>query len=129
MWSLHLAFVNHAADFDVVANVAVEHLAKRQRICIVGAELGNIAGTGQQRWPVASQADVQPAAAGMWRLFTEIGLPFLQRYSRLAEILRTLRQEPKTARLICPLVQDPASEAAAIEARAQQLTSGGGAVC
>jgi hypothetical protein len=115
---LHLSFVNHVADFDVIADVAVEHLHKRQRICIVGAELGNIAGTGQHRWHVSSTSEAWAAAAGIVQLFQEVGIPFLKRYSSLGEVLRVLREEPKEAQLICPLAQDPVAEALCIEARA-----------
>ena len=115
---LHLSFVNHVANFDVVADVAVEHVHKKRRICIVGAELGNIVGTGQHRWHVSSPSEALAAAAGVVQLFQEVGIPFLKRYSNLGEVLRVLREEPKEARLICPLAQDPVAAARCIEARA-----------
>lgn len=118
--SLDLAFINHTSDFDVVADVAVEHTAKGQRICIVGAEHCNIAGTEQQRWSIDGQVDVKAAANGVLDLFAKVGMPFLKRYTDLTEILRALRTDPKTAWLNWPLVQDPVAEAAAIEALAKQ---------
>jgi hypothetical protein len=119
-WSLHLAFINHVNDFDVVADVAVEHLLNKQRICIVGAELGNIIGTGQRRWSVGDLPHAQAAADGVHQLFITAGVPFLQRFSELSQILNTLRADQKTARLICPFVKDHVAEADAIESRAKQ---------
>jgi hypothetical protein len=117
-WHLHLAFVNHRDDdFDVVADVAVEHKRGRERVCIVGAELGNIRGTGQCRWAVASVDDVPIATRGILDVLSSTGLPFLERYSSLPEILRVMRSSPNDARLLMPLVADPVSEAASIEAR------------
>jgi hypothetical protein len=117
-WHLHLAFITHRDDdFDVVVDVAVEHKRGRERVCIVGAELGNIRGTGQHRWTVASVDDVPIATQGILDEFSATGLPFLERYSNLPEILRVMRASPKDARLIMPLVADPVAEAASIEAR------------
>src|SRR6476661_8883662 len=63
--SLHLSFVKHPCDFDVVADVAVRIddledivnvndtlLSKKEKeqTYSLGAELGNISGQGQQRW-------------------------------------------------------------------------------
>lgn len=108
---MDLSFISHAADFDVVADVAVEHLANGKRICIVVAERGNIAGPGQHRWPVSSDVQPQKASEGVHTFFNEVGLPFLQRFSSLTEVIRVLRNEPGTARLICPLVKDFEAEA------------------
>jgi hypothetical protein len=119
-WFLHVGFINHVSDCDVVANVAVEHLVKRKSICIVGAELGNIAGVGQRRWSLARLADIPAAATGLHQSFLEVGLPYLQAFSNLHEILRVLREEPKRAWLLCPLAQDPMAEANAIEQRARE---------
>ena len=115
-WHLHLSFVSHAHDFAVAVDVAVEHLRGTKRLCIVGAELGNIRGTGQDRWDVHSRQDVPRVASEILKAFAAIGLPFLERYSSLAEILNVLRTNPREARLIKPLSANPVAEAAAIEA-------------
>jgi hypothetical protein len=114
-WHLHLAFVNHTDDFDVIADVAVEHSLGKQRICIPGAELGNIAGTGQRRWTVGPNASVSDAAHGLLTLFGEVGIPFMQRFTDLAEVVRTLRTDPVGTRLMFPFEIDPLSEASRIE--------------
>lgn len=80
-WLLHVAFVNHARDFDAVGNVAIEFLANRKRVAIIGAQLGNIAGIGQTRHSVCSSAMAAEAARSLVLEFNQVGLPFLQRYS------------------------------------------------
>jgi len=103
--ALHLAFVRHSTDFDVVADVAVrfdelERLRNRIRQDLsdreknatysLGAELGNIARTGQRRWNVASQEDINPAAEQLVNSFAEIGLPYLERVSTLEKVYALL---------------------------------------
>lgn len=92
--SLHLAFIKHPRDFDVVADVAVrfnelEDLINANNALLsrkdkgqtysLGAELGNIAGEGQMRWNVASSADVNQVADQLVAAFKAIGLPYLDR--------------------------------------------------
>jgi hypothetical protein len=110
-WYVHLAFINHVNDVDVVVAVTVEHLIGKQRICILGAELGNILGTGQHRWNVDSNSSALAAAQGAQVMVHEVGFPFLRRFSDLVEVVTTLRTDKKTARLIFPLEQNPAVEA------------------
>lgn len=110
-WFLHVTFANHVHDFDVVADVAVEHLLGKHRICIVGAELGNIQGTGQHRWGVDSPSSTTAAAHGVETLFNEIGTPFLDCFSSIEEVLRVYRMDREMARLINPFEQNPQVEA------------------
>lgn len=114
-WHLHIAFVNHRDDFDLVADVAVEHFHAKKQLSILGAELGNIARTGQRRWTVGSDASASDAVNGLLMLFKEVGIPFMQRFSDLGEVVRVLRTDPITTRLIFPLVSDPLGEANRIE--------------
>jgi hypothetical protein len=102
-WFLHLAFVNHQADFDAVADVAVEYVHNRERVCIVGASLGNIEGVGQRRFRVSSPADVPQAVDGIVEQFRRVGIPFLERYSRPQEVLSALKAGGKEALLISPI--------------------------
>jgi hypothetical protein len=121
-WYLHLAFVNHVDDFDVVVDLAVEHLMGKQRICILGAELGNILGTGQHRWSVGPNSSALAAAKSVQALFDEVGVPFLKRFTELAEVVRILRTDEKTTRLIFPFEQNPALEADRIASLMEEKT-------
>jgi len=118
--SLHLSFIPHRDDFDVTADVAVRHHAledilnqdrasltdaAKKDTCTVGAELGNIAGTGQHRWTVVTVRDVGPVVVGLEDLFLRVGLPWLDRFSSVKEIQRVLRDDRREAALICPIAQ------------------------
>lgn len=120
-WYLHLAYINHVNDFDVVVDVAVEHLRGKQRICMLGAELGNIVGTGQHRWSVETASDVAGVAKEVVSLFGEVGLPFLNRFSSLPEVIHVLRTDLEMSRLIFPFTKDPAADADAIESSVVQI--------
>lgn len=108
---VHLKFANYGNNFNVAVDVAVEHLMKKQRICILGAELGNIRGTGWHSWNVESKSSALAAAEGMHALVHEVGLPFLNQFSDLAEVLRILRTDEYTTRLVFPFEKNAALEA------------------
>ncbi len=102
-WFLHLSFINHQADFDAVANVAVEYVRNRKRVCIVGASLGNIEGTGQKRFRVSNATDIPAAADGVVEQFRRVGIPFLERFSQPQEVISVLKAGGRDALLISPL--------------------------
>jgi hypothetical protein len=114
-WLLHLAFVNHEADFDAIGDVAVEFLAGRKRVAIVGAQLGNIAGVGQTRHAVSSAAAAAEAARSLVLEFQQVGLPFLQRYSDPATTAAVLQTDGPESRLISPLQENHATQIAALQ--------------
>jgi hypothetical protein len=114
----HLAFIPHAADFDVTADVAVRHEAveharhadnrlisdrEKKKTATVGAELGNLLGTGQHRWTVRDEQDIPLVVTSILKMFRHIGCPFLERYSSLSETRRVLAEDTALSRLICPI--------------------------
>lgn len=132
---LHVAFINHSADFDVIADVAVRHhhvenVMNEERIYLkesekkltstVGAELGNILGIGQHRWSVASERDIPLVVDGIVSYFERVGLPFLERFTSLEETFKVLSVNGSEANLICPL---PEKRARAREIIGALLTS------
>src|SRR5882672_9807293 len=90
-WFLHLAFINHQTDFDAVADVAVEYVRNRQRVCIVGASLANIEGIGQKRFRVSRPTDISAAADSIVEQFRRVGIPFLERFSQPQEVISVLK--------------------------------------
>jgi len=104
IWFLHISCINHLEDFDAVADVAVEFKAGKERLCIVGAELGNIEGTGRLRFPVSNREAAKSSALELYEHFNEHGLRFLRKYSDPAEVVGTLRSGGKEAMLISPLL-------------------------
>ncbi|EHK9083450.1 hypothetical protein KCU26_000001 [Vibrio parahaemolyticus] len=103
-WYLHISCINHVSDFDATADVAVEFLDKRKKLIIVGAELGNIEGVGQRRFPVASYDDAVGSARRLKLYFEAVGLPFLNLYSDPKVVLLSLKKGGKEAMLISPLL-------------------------
>lgn len=105
IWHFHIAFVNHADDFDCIGDVAIEFKSNNQRLCVVGAELGNIAGIGQKRFTVGNVQQSTESANSIYKYFEAVGLPFLQRYSLPSEVINTLTAGGKEAMLISPIVR------------------------
>lgn len=104
VWLLHIGCLNHLADFDAVGDVAVEFKAGKESICIVGAELGNIEGTGQNRFSVSTSAEARSSATKLYKYFEDHGLPFLRKYSNPVEVVTTLEKGGKEAMLISPFL-------------------------
>lgn len=104
VWLLHIGCINHSEDFDAVGNVTVEFKSGKERICIVGAELGNIEGIGQNRFPVSTSAEAKSSAEGLHKHFEMHGLPFLRKYSHPVSVVTTLKQGGKEAMLISPFL-------------------------
>lgn len=102
---LHAAFINHQSDFDVVLDVAIEFVKGKNRVGIVGAELGNIEGIGQVRHSVSSHAEASSAAMTAVADFNRVGLPFLERYCSLSAVIGALQASGAEARLISPIEQ------------------------
>jgi hypothetical protein len=69
----------------------------------VGCELGNWIGTGQRRWTIASDKDVGPVAVEMAVEIKAVLLPFIERFSDLTVLLKTLVSDMDAARLISPI--------------------------
>lgn len=127
--SLHVAFIEHSGDFDVVADVAVRFdrveeavnagnalLSKRDKesTYTLGAELGNIAGEGQKRWTVASLADVEPVAEQVVSTFAAVGLPYIQNASSLEGALQLLSSPGREGWLHSPIHASRAKRVVAI---------------
>ncbi|QSX33840.1 hypothetical protein JYB87_00875 [Shewanella avicenniae] len=104
IWLFHISCVNHTSDFDAVGDVAVEFKSGKERICIVGAELGNIVGSGQHRFPVSNASEAKSSARELFEYFNQKGLPFLERFSNPEAVVDTLKRGGKEALLIIPLL-------------------------
>jgi hypothetical protein len=104
VWIFHISCINHENDFDAVGNIAIEYKRGKERLCIIGAELGNIESVGQKRFPVNCQTQANTSAEEIYIYFKKIGMPFLQKYSNPCETLNTLRNGGKEAMLISPFI-------------------------
>jgi len=106
VWYFHIGCINHSEGFDAVGNVAIEFKVGKDSLCIIGAELGNIDGIGQNRFPVPNCAEVKSSARGLHKYFEEHGLSFLRKYSNPREVVTTLKQGGKEAMLISPFLDN-----------------------
>src|SRR4249920_466542 len=70
---IHFSFINHVDDFYVTTDVAIEHHKDKKRICIVGAEIGNIQGIGQKRYRINSEGSAKIAIESVAKDLAEIG--------------------------------------------------------
>lgn len=79
-------------------------LSKKERTQTysLGAELGNIAGTGQRRWTVTRDSNVDDVAAKIIVDFQEIGIPYLEKASTMGSALGLFRLSGRAAWLHCP---------------------------
>ncbi len=112
---VHVSFINHDRDFDATLDVSVEFLAGRQRLCIVGASLGNIEASGQVRYSIASEQSAVSAAHQAAAHLKRVGFPFLERYASANTTLAVLKAGGHEAQLISPLLQLHAQQIEALE--------------
>lgn len=112
---VHVGFINHDRDFDATLDVSVEFLVAKQRLCIIGASLGNIEGTGQVRYSVASEQSAVSAAHQAAAHLQRVGFPFLKRFCSAEATLAVLKAGGPEAQLISPLLQLHAQQIAALE--------------
>lgn len=111
--SIHLAIIQHPADFDVVVDAAVRLDLIQARIggatdrrghqATIGCEYGNLLGTGQHRWTVAAASDLDPVARDILKACESTLFHFLETYSDLETVYETLMREDQYARLLMPL--------------------------
>lgn len=113
--SFHIAYLYYdhlcvAADVAVrfdeledLLNATRSWLSPRERRSTysLGAELGNIAGTGYRRWDVPSLDEVERVADDVVASFRSIGLPYLERASSLESAYQLLTAPGRAAWLHC----------------------------
>ncbi len=113
---IHLSFINHVDDFDLVVNVGVIFIHNKERACVIGAELGNIEGIGQFRHSINTNKSAERAAQNVKKHLLKIGFPFLEHYSNEGTVLATLKAGKTEASLISPFSNLHAAQIQALEA-------------
>jgi hypothetical protein len=100
--SLHIGFINHKADFDVVVYVTVRfrHIIdvldqfttgldnqEKIRIASVGNELGNLSQGAQRRWTVSSETDIPAVRSSIISAIETVAVPYWERFPSLDDVL------------------------------------------
>jgi hypothetical protein len=108
----HLAFIKHQDDFDVTANLGirfdqVEELVnlpgKKADTCTIGCEIGNLSEGRQKRWTIQNANDVPIVGEAIISAFTDIGLPYFERFSDVENVLKVLSGDSRDSWLHSPL--------------------------
>lgn len=125
---LHLTFIEHECDFDVTTDVAIRFdaveelvnrsnplLSKKEKsaTCTIGAELGNLECGQPYRITVASDGDIDFAAGCIVRKLEEVGLPYIERFSRPEAAYEVLSRDDREAWIHCPIHAERAKRACA----------------
>lgn len=115
---IHLTFIDYDYFFHVSVDVAVRYEALEElvnkheslmsssdklRTVSLGSELGNISGKGWIEWSVKNENDLDATKEAIMKEIELIGLPYLERFSELDEILAVLAEDNAHARLHSPL--------------------------
>jgi len=128
--AFHLSLLEAEKDFDVTADVAVrfnavEDLvnetnkllskAEKRNTFTLGCELGNLRDGHQRVWEdITPNTDVEPIADSIVCMFSEVGVPFLVKYSSMQAALSVLMADDKEASLHCPIPAERARRAVAL---------------
>lgn len=109
---IHLAFIDHAADFDVTVDCGLRYSdleeiisrnescipeREKKRRCSIGAEMGNILRIGQKRWKIRNEDDVAENSADMLSKIIEAILPFIEKYEDRDAALEALSRDDENA--------------------------------
>jgi hypothetical protein len=102
----HLNFATHGDVFKVIASVGVRHdsvedllqeldpvlstQSKRTKTATIADELGALYLGRNLSWTIESEADVAEAGREILAAFNSIGMPYVERFSDLSEVLSTL---------------------------------------
>jgi hypothetical protein len=126
--SFHLAFIDHADDFDVTADLAIRFdnvekwmvgeqavpKTKTRESSTIGGELGNIKGTGQLRWAIEKDNDVSKAADSIMEEFEQVAIPYFDTYSNLDNVLDVLSRDDREVWVHSPIDGERAKAAVAV---------------
>jgi hypothetical protein len=126
--ALHVAFIKHPLDFDVVIDFAIRIDALEEfldqlmpgragggsKAYSFGVELGNLIGEGQKRWSIGSEFDVAEVVNNILKETEGVGLPYLERYLDLAQAFELLSQEGREGWIHSPLHAQRAARVVAL---------------
>jgi hypothetical protein len=111
--AIHLSFINHDSDFDIVLNAAVRfHKVQdailppsrdRKHTATIGCEYGRLTGQGQFRWTIERTDEIGHVAKEIHAACIATMIPFLERYADEQVVLDALRRDDATSSMINPI--------------------------
>lgn len=129
--AIFVKHVNHPDDFDVICSVAVrfdaledlvnqDNLAltptERKKTYSFGAELGNIAGSGQMRWNVNVETDLRSTSDAISAVYGAVGSRYIDEMSDMHVALDRIRTNDRSSRLHSPFPLERAKRTVGIAA-------------
>jgi hypothetical protein len=109
---IHLSFIDHAADFDVVVSVSVrldelENMVNKanpllkesegQLSSTIGVELGNYKEGKQKRWTIKDENDLLLTVGGVCQDIKTIAIPFIEKFTDINTIFEIMLRDDKEA--------------------------------
>ena len=121
-WSVRVGFIKHKTDFDVIMSVSVridalerlvyEHDPETgEKSYSLGAEIGNIQDGKQRRWSVSGFGDLDSVSQSMVEILGSVGVPYMQKHSRMETALASLSGDDKASWLHSPVDGERAKRA------------------
>jgi hypothetical protein len=116
-WVLHIAFIPHAQDIDLTADIAirigaVEDLVnqydtklspqEKRNSMTLGGELGNLSVGKNIRFTIDYATSISTICDQVLEQFEVVGIPLLHRYSDIGEVHRLLSSSDRTDTVLCP---------------------------
>jgi hypothetical protein len=116
---IHLNFINHANDFDVVVSVGIrfdtmENMAnvvnklltekerKKSDSATIGIELGNLSIGAQKRWTIREEDDIPSVAEGISKDIIEIAFPFIGKYKDMNAVFEIMLRDDSAVWSLAP---------------------------
>lgn len=124
--AVHLSFIDHETDFDVTVDFAVRidkleelknkdntYLKEKEKkeTATIGVELGNLIEGNQKRWTISSEEDIEKVADEIYSKIVEEGIPYIDKYSNLDNILFVCLKDDEDSMLHSPFGDDRAINA------------------
>lgn len=128
---INIAFVNHSDDFDVLvgASIRFDQLedmihegldlkllreSEKKDTASIGGDLGNIIGTGQQRWTIRSEHDLDVVEKSICEMIVKVALPYIEKYKSRDALFELLLRDDIEAERLVPFSEYRAMKAVAL---------------
>ncbi|HGP3676453.1 MULTISPECIES: DUF4304 domain-containing protein [Bacillus cereus group] len=113
--SIHLAFINHLEDFDVMVDVGIRFdelenmknqwddgltIREKKETYTIGVELGNLVYREQKRWRVEKEEDILPVTMDILKAVKEYFIPYIDKYVDIENVFDLCVRDDDEASLL-----------------------------